>query len=46
MHIKLREITIRDLVASYHDDGEGGPVGIIGYGSRPHNALIRRRQNN
>ena len=40
MHIKLREITIRDLVEGYEDDGEGGAVGIIGYGSRPHNALV------
>ena len=31
MEIKLEEITIRDLVEDYHDDGEGG---VRGYGGK------------
>ena len=31
MKIDLREITVRDLVKDYHDDGEGG---VRGYGGR------------
>lgn len=31
MKIALKEITVRDLVSSYHDDGEGG---VIGYGGK------------
>ena len=31
MKIKLHEITVRDLVAGYIDDGEGG---VVGYGGR------------
>lgn len=30
MKIGLHEITVRELVASYHDDGEGGVVGYRG----------------
>ncbi len=29
MKIELREITVRELVADYSDDGEGG---VVGYG--------------
>ena len=29
MNIQLLDITVRDLVAGYHDDGEGG---VVGYG--------------
>ncbi len=31
MKIELIDLTIRDLVAGYHDDGEGG---VVGYGGR------------
>ena len=31
MEIKLNEITVRELVEQYHDDGEGG---VRGYGGR------------
>lgn len=31
MIVKLHEITIRDLVKGYRDDGEGG---VVGYGGR------------
>ena len=31
MKIELKEITVRDLVADYHDDGEGG---VRGYGGK------------
>ncbi len=30
MQIKLREITIRDLVTDFHDDGDGGARGYGG----------------
>lgn len=30
MKITLREITVRDLVAGYQNDGEGGVVGYAG----------------
>ena len=31
MKIDLNEITVRDLVEDYHDDGEGG---VRGYGGK------------
>lgn len=31
MDIELRNLAVRDLVAEYHDDGEGG---VVGYGGR------------
>ncbi|MCY4106119.1 MAG: hypothetical protein OXG02_05385 [Chloroflexi bacterium] len=29
MKIELKDLTVRDLVAGYRDDGEGG---VVGYG--------------
>ena len=31
MKIDLIDLTIRDLVAGYHDDGDGG---VVGYGRK------------
>ncbi|MDE2857650.1 MAG: HNH endonuclease [Chloroflexota bacterium] len=31
MKIEMKDLTVRDLVAGYHDDGEGG---VVGYGGK------------
>ena len=40
MNIKRQEITVRDLVAGYFDDGEGGVVGYGGAGPRVNRYLL------
>ena len=38
MRIELIDITVRDLVAGYHDDGS---VGVVGYGGKLDRFYVR-----